>query len=123
MAKKNIYAILDAQVQAFMNPLEFVNDGDAIRWFTTVVNSEKKETNLSLYPHQFTLFKLAEFDDQFGTFERKEKELIAGISVIDKKEPTVDELIRRLENLLDEKRKLTEGNKLYADLKNAKAVS
>ena len=37
--KKQMYALLDHTAQVFLNPISFVNDADAIRWFGTVVNN------------------------------------------------------------------------------------
>ena len=62
-----MYALLDHTAQIFLNPLSFINDKDAIRWFGTVVNSEEK-TNVSQHPEQFTLFRLADYDDKLGTY-------------------------------------------------------
>jgi hypothetical protein len=85
MAIKKQYAILDHTVQVFLNPLVFQNDGDAIRWFTTVVNNDKEENNIQKYPEQFTLYKIADFNDKTGLYESgenfKPEQLITGIQV------------------------------------------
>jgi Cys-tRNA synthase (O-phospho-L-seryl-tRNA:Cys-tRNA synthase) len=85
--KKQQYSVLDHTAQVFLNTLVFTNDGDAIRWFTTVVNDPKEETNISKYPEQFTLYRLADFDDKTGLFVYDElfkpKQLITGIQVQD----------------------------------------
>ena len=93
MAIKKMYAMLDHTAQVFLNPINFLNDGDAIRWFTTVVNDEKQETNPSKYPEQFTLYRLMDYDDKTGLMQPREneegptaehpKQLITGIQVQD----------------------------------------
>ena len=71
---KKTYALLDHTAGTFLNSLTFINDGDAIRWFGTIVNGEEK-TNISMHPEQFTLFRLADFDDVTGTYQGRDKEL------------------------------------------------
>ena len=115
MIKKQ-YALLDHTAQIFLNPLTFTNDGDAIRWFTTIVNEDDDKSNISKYPHQFTLFRLADYDDQTGQFQPRDgtttnapKELITGIQVQNENEKsfTVKQLITMLkaeiqtENIID----------------------
>jgi len=107
MAKRKQYALLDSQVKAFLNPFPATNHGEAVRVFTTWVN-DTNETNVSKYPHQFTLFYLGEFDDQFGTWEQPDggnQEIMAGVSVVEdaKKKFTVEELLNMLEMRLGER--------------------
>ena len=72
--KKQMYAMLDHTAQNFLNPLTFINDADAIRWFTTVVNDEQQNTNVSKYPEQFTLYRMMDYDDKTGLFESRSQE-------------------------------------------------
>lgn len=108
-----MYACLDHTAQVFLNPLNFQNDGDAIRWFTTVVNSEKEDNNISKYPEQFTLYRLADYDDQLGTFQPRlsenetlamqPKELIKGIAVqdVEKQKFSLKDMINMLKQELE----------------------
>ena len=66
--------MLDHTAQNFLNPLTFINDADAIRWFTTVVNDEQQNTNVSKYPEQFTLYRMMDYDDKTGLFESRPQE-------------------------------------------------
>ena len=59
MAIQKMYALLDHTSQIFLNPINFINDGDAIRWFSTVVNNQDEKTNINKYPEQFTLYRPA----------------------------------------------------------------
>ena len=83
MAKKNFYALLDVQVGAFLNPFTAINDGEAIRLFTTWVNDTEAPTNVSKYPQHFSLFYIGEFDDVTGLFNQEgKKEIVIGASLI-----------------------------------------
>ena len=72
--KKQMYSMLDHTSQVFLNPLTFINDADAIRWFTTVVNDEKQDTNPAKYPEQFTLYRMMDYDDKTGMFLARQNE-------------------------------------------------
>ena len=80
--QKQMYALLDHTAQIFLNPITFINDKDAIRWFGSVVNAEDK-TNVSQHPEQFTLFRLADYDDKLGTYAEaaQPQQIITGIQV------------------------------------------
>jgi hypothetical protein len=105
---KQQYAVLDMTANVFLNSLVFTNNADAIRWFTTVVNSEEKDNNISKYPGQFLLFRLADYDDQTGCYvarpnedeklAMKPKELISGGQCKEESDVkfTVKELIQML---------------------------
>ena len=108
MQIKKMYSILDTTTQIFLNPISFLNDGDAIRWFTTVVNNDNKQDNEAMYPHQFILFRLQDFNATNGkyleTMDDKEmlspKELITGTAVQQEQEKkySVKELMAYLDN-------------------------
>lgn len=91
MAVKSMYALYDKGIQVFLNPIHFQNDGEAFRWFTTIVN-DKNDTNISLYPDQFILFRLADYDENSGQFicvynDEKDlpKRLVNGADLVDKR--------------------------------------
>lgn len=81
--KKRMYSILDKTAGAYLNPFHCINDGDAVRLFTTFVNDgEGKASNIYRYPEQFALFYVGVFDDGLGKFEGDgSKELVQGQSV------------------------------------------
>jgi hypothetical protein len=66
--KMNIYSIYDQAAKAYLNPFFLHNDGLAIRAFQDNVNSTD-DNNIAKHPDQFTLFKLASYDDQTGLIE------------------------------------------------------
>ena len=96
MAIKQQFALFDSTISAFLNPLVFTNEGDAIRWFTTIVNGTEESTNINKYPEQFSLWRLADYDDKLGTYDKDmiPKQLIIGMSVKDDQEKkfTINEL-------------------------------
>jgi hypothetical protein len=114
MIKKH-YAVFDTTAQHFLNTIVFINHSDAIRWFTSVVNDEKKETNIAKYPQQFMLFYMYDMDDKTGMtgtyneanqkLEKQEppKELILGASCQEEQNRsfTVNDLVTMLKSRLD----------------------
>lgn len=95
---KRMYCLFDSKANAHLNPVSFVNDGEAVRWFTTIINA-KEETNVSRYPKDFSLCYLGTFDDESGEFKNEYEELIHGPTL---KEPedtyTIKELIKTVIN-------------------------
>ena len=75
---KSIYALYDKQTKAFQNPISFLNHGDAIRWLTTISNPQNNQepSLVSLYPEQFILFHVADYDDETGQFTNTGAEVI-----------------------------------------------
>jgi len=97
--KKNMYALFDKQTNTYLNPLHFVTDADAIRWLTTIVNDNKSQTNINLYPHQFILIKLGSLDDQNGKFDNEQSELLQGSSVQEEKaQYTIEDMIKLIQD-------------------------
>ena len=102
-----MYALLDHTAQIFLNPVTFTNDADAIRWFGNMVNSSEEKTNISLHPHQFTLFRLSDYDDKLGTYHDRESDssgqpaqLITGVQVQEEqtKKYSVQDLVSMLKH-------------------------
>lgn len=74
MSVKKQYALYDAIATVFLNPLVFTNDAEAIRWFTNMVN-EKDQAKISMvsqHPSDFTLYRLADYDDLIGQFQPRD---------------------------------------------------
>ena len=63
--KLNIYSIYDSAAKAYMSPFFMHNHGLAIRAFSDQVNSQQ-ENQIKNHPEQFTLFMIAEYNDQSG---------------------------------------------------------
>ena len=96
---KNLYAIYDRTAKNFMNPLHFINHGDAIRWFTTVVNTNDGKNNVSEYPEQFILWYLGVYDDQTAKFTGEKEEVVEGQQVKERVEVyTINQLFELVKN-------------------------
>ena len=73
MISKN-YCLYDHTAQTFLKSLSFVNDAQAIQWFTTIVNSDDKTQSPALYPESFTLYRLMDFNDKTGLYQVRDLE-------------------------------------------------
>lgn len=64
---KHVYSIFDEKSEAFLQPFFFDTKGQAIRAIIDCLT----DTNHQFYRHtsDYTLFKLAEFDDENGSFK------------------------------------------------------
>lgn len=71
----NVYCVKDFNADYFMRPIIFRNDGDAIRDFTTIVNTPGNLINS--FPKDFALYKIGTFDDSVGALEHTEFKCIA----------------------------------------------
>lgn len=65
--KINVYSIFDDKGGSYGNPFFFPHDGLAIRAFGDLVCD--KNTSINKHPGDFSLYKLAEFDNVKGNFE------------------------------------------------------
>lgn len=106
MSTTKVYSVLDSGVSRFMTPFMAVNDAEAIRAFTTWVNDPQKQTNLSQFPEQFSLFCIGEFDDTnaiYGQEDKGHRQVILGVSVKDEAEKkfTLNELAVMLKPFLE----------------------
>lgn len=64
-----VYAMRDSKVGSFTQPMFFVSDGACIRAVADVVKGgDKSHGTLVSHPGDFELFRVAEFNDQDGTF-------------------------------------------------------
>jgi len=64
--KINVYSIFDTKTAAFMQPFFMSTHGSATRAFAEVVNDSTHMIGKS--PEDFSLFRLAAFDDNTGIF-------------------------------------------------------
>ena len=96
-----MYALFDKQAKCHLNPLHFINHGEAVRWLTTIVNNaEEKQSNVTLYPHQFVLIHVFNYDDQNGKTENINEEIMEASAV---KETVPRYTIKQLLDQLDER--------------------
>lgn len=64
---KFLVSIFDKKVQVFGNPVIAMNEADAVRMARTVVSSD--DSQISLYPEDFTLYHVGNFNDATGVLE------------------------------------------------------
>lgn len=115
--KMKMYSFFDSAAQAFTNPFFMHNDGLAIRAFQDHVNS-KDENNIALHPDQFTLFKIAEWDDKNATITLEEtpKSIAIGVELINDDKPRysntdLGQIEKMLREVLDYKHAQDAGGK------------
>lgn len=64
MTIKYLFAVRDTKVGVFQKPFLMRNAAEAIRGFESVVNDHN--TEFYRYPDDFTLYQMAEFDEETG---------------------------------------------------------
>lgn len=62
----NVYAVYDEASKLFKYDFKRSRHGEASRFFSDAVQS--KGTELHCHPHDFSLFYLAQYDDETGRF-------------------------------------------------------
>lgn len=65
--KLRVFAVYDEAVKAYMPPFFARSNMEAHRMFSSTVNGQEK-SNLNMFPDQFSMFFLGEFDDELGQF-------------------------------------------------------
>lgn len=73
--KTQMFAIYDAKAEAYLPPFFLPNKKMALRAFTDCVNQQGH--NFNLHPADYTLFHIAEFDDEFGEVTSVERRALA----------------------------------------------
>ena len=101
---KRTYTLYDSTAQIFMRPFEALNDGDAIRLFTTWINDDKNETNINKYPQQFGLWYLGDFDDKTGTYtqDSQPKEIFFGTQAVEETKLTHEQWFEKTKQYFDQ---------------------
>ena len=61
-----MFSVFDEKVGAFLPPMFMRSRGEAIRSFSAAVGS--KDHQFSMFPSDFVLYFLGEFNDQNGSF-------------------------------------------------------
>ena len=77
--KLQIFAVYDAKVKAYLPVFQARTPAEAQRSFSDAVNSQ--EHHFSKYPEDFTLFRLASFNDENGLVEPDKSSICNGIEV------------------------------------------
>lgn len=116
--KLNMYTFLDSAAAAFTTPFFMHNDGLAIRAFQDNINA-KEENNMSQHPDQFTLFKVATWDDKAAKLEPLEapQRIALGVELINDDKPRYSntDLVELSESMKDVQTMLKEFHKMRID--------
>lgn len=91
MAKLIVCAVYDAKVQSYMQPFFCRTKGEAHRMWEGTVNSG--DSLFSKHPADFTLFHVADYDDQVGRFSQLEV-LVPIATALEAIKPVEDQPIR-----------------------------
>lgn len=70
MAKYKVFTVYDSKAKAYMQPFFQNSVGEALRAWDTSVNDS--QTMFNKYPADFTLFQIAEYDDEIGQYNNLE---------------------------------------------------
>lgn len=81
--KRKIFCVYDSKAENFGLPFVFDNRAEAVRGFEQVANDGKN--NISLYPADFTLFEVGEWDMLAGCASMYESKISLGLAVEYKK--------------------------------------
>lgn len=77
--KLKVFAIYDSKAEAYMQPFMMQTRGQAIRSFSDLVNDGKSQLNK--HPEDFTLFEIADFEDQKGIYTPLKTHASCGIAI------------------------------------------
>lgn len=61
-----VFSVYDTKVGAYAQPFILRSTGEALRGWIDVVNS--KDTQFNKHPEDFTLFHIADYDEESGMF-------------------------------------------------------
>lgn len=64
-----IVSLYDKKTRVFKNPFYALRLEAATRALHQAVNNKAKDNEVAAYPHDFALYCLGSFNDEFGTFD------------------------------------------------------
>lgn len=79
MAKLKVFAVYDSKLEAYARPFFMQTQGQALRGFMDVVNDP--QTEISKHPEDFTLFYLADYNEDSGKFENHPAPQALGVAL------------------------------------------
>lgn len=79
-----LYSVLDVKSKQFGPVVESRSDEEAIRSFLITIQNAPKNDLIGLYPQDFVLFKVGDFDHSVGllSFEPSPVQLITGLECV-----------------------------------------
>ncbi len=80
---KSICSIHDSKAAAWLSPMFFQSNGQAIRSFADAIND--KNTEFGKHPEDYTVFQLGHWDERTGSIDLLEEpfSLANGINLVD----------------------------------------
>ena len=69
--KLKVYSLYDIKAQIYLSPRYYHNQPHAMRMFE--IEHRQNQSVVGMYPHDFQIMELGEFDDNFGTFDVHKK--------------------------------------------------
>lgn len=66
-----LFSVHDIKAQTYLNPTTFRNSSEAMRAFETTV--KQKDSQFNLYPNDYSLVELAEWDSDAGMIKAYDK--------------------------------------------------
>ncbi|WNK12499.1 MAG: nonstructural protein [Microvirus sp.] len=57
-----LFVIRDSAVGQYGPPLAFVSTGQAVRWFTDMVNEANKDNQYYMHPDDFEMYSIGEYE-------------------------------------------------------------
>lgn len=81
----------DKLAKVYGSPQFFTNDGVALRAVISLVNMEKQDNNIAMYPEDHALYAIGEWDSQTGIITTEEPRLVCECAELkdqDKQEQT-----------------------------------
>lgn len=77
-----IFSIYDKKTKTYNRPFYEKNETVALRGFTTEVNRPNQNNTLYLFPEDYAMYKIGEYDDETGKLHAIEPTLICEASAI-----------------------------------------
>lgn len=74
-----VFVVYDSKVEAYSSPFLLTTVGQAVRSWVDVVNDP--QTQFAMHPEDYTLFEIAEYDDQTGLYNNLKAHISHGTAL------------------------------------------
>lgn len=103
--KYHMFSVYDEKAKAYLPPFILPEIGQATRTFGDMVNNE--EHQFGLHPSDYTLFEIADFDDESADIVCDKKTIANGIELVEEQPRNLKQMLKDILKLLKE---LTNGS-------------